>query len=63
MQFFKQKYSLCLFFLQRRSLAPSTTAKRSTDSSDYENDSDEYDDDDGLKRNGKRKRIEKPKKV
>ncbi len=50
-------------FLQRRSLAPSTTAKRLVDGSDYENDSDDYDDDDGLKRKGKRKRIEKPKKV
>ncbi|CAF1046224.1 unnamed protein product [Rotaria sp. Silwood1] len=48
----------------RRSLAPSTTAKRFIDCSDYENDSDDSDeDDDGSKRNGKRKRKEKPKKI
>ncbi|CAF2439236.1 unnamed protein product [Rotaria sp. Silwood2] len=46
----------------RRSLAPSTTAKRLIDCSDYENDSDD-DDDDGSKTNGKRKRKEKPKKI
>lgn len=53
-------------FVQRRSLAPSTTAKQLVDGSDYESDSDdddEYDDEDGLRKKGKRKRIEKPKKV